>query len=200
MRFLKSLPTKMKPQLIITFVFILMLAGCSSKQHLSFNDIPIDGKLDIFAEKMVKSGFTDLKRITENQVQLTGKFQENDCTIDVFGAGKSRLTYKVIVSLPGEDHDSLSYSCEKLRKLYAAEYGNPKNVFKQFQNSSRFLFNERKFTRKLAIGDYSKFFTGSGFITLELRDGYIAIIYLDRLNYDIRKRELQPGNEYENNE
>ncbi len=190
----------MKPQLIITFLLILLLTGCNSKQHLAFNGIPIDGELDTFTEEMVKSGFSGLERITENQVRLTGKFLDKDCDIDVYGTRKSRLTYKVIVSLPGEDHDSLSYSCEKLRKLYAAKYGNPKNVYKQFQNSSRFLFNERKFTRKLAIGDYSKFYTNSGFITLELRDGYIAIIYLDRLNYDIRKRELQPGNEYENNE
>ncbi len=176
------------------------MSGCWQEQHLAFNDIPIDGKLDKFAEEMIKSGFSDLKQMQQNQVKLTGKFLEKECEIEVYATGKSRLTYKVIVSLPVEDHDSLIYSCEKLRKQFTAKYGNPKNVYKQFQNSSRFLFNERKFTRKLAIGDYSKFYTDSGFITLELRDGYIAIVYLDRLNYDARKRELQPGNGYENNE
>lgn len=190
----------MKPQIIFTFLLIIVLAGCSSTQHLAFNDIPIDGKLDKFAEEMVKSGFSDLKRITENQVQLKGKFLEKDCYIDVFATGKNQHVYKVIVSLPREVQDSVNASCEKLQKLFTAKYGRPKNVYKQFQNSSRFLFNERKITRKLAIGDHCKFYSDSGYITIELRDGYIAVVYLDRLNYDARKKELQPGNEYENNE
>jgi hypothetical protein len=118
----------------------------------------------------------------------------------VYGTRKRQNVYKVVVSLPKETQDSANVRFESLQNLYTSRYGNAKNVYKQFQNSARFLFNERKLTKKLSIGDFSKYFTDSGYITIELRDGYVSIVYLDKLNYEIRKSEMQPGSEYENDE
>jgi hypothetical protein len=190
----------MKIHIIVTLLLLILLSGCWSKKHLTFDEIPIDGRLDNFANELVRSGFTGIERVKENQVQLEGRFLEKPCVIDIYATRKFQTVYKVVVSLPEEIQDSVNIHFEKLQNIYTIQYGNARNVYKQFQNSSRFLFNERKLTKRLSIGDFSKYYTNSGYITLELRDGYIAIVYLDMLNYEIRKSELQPGSEYENDE
>lgn len=40
-------------------------------------------------------------------------------------------------------------------------------------------------------GDFTKYATDSGDITMEVREGYISITYLDKLNNEIRTREME---------
>ncbi len=187
----------MKPQNIILLLLIILLNGCRSEKHLEFKNVPINGNLDKFVNELIKKGFTEPQLITENQIRLNGEFLEKGCEIYVYGTGKSHTAYKVRVNLPGEVHDSLEYSFGEIQKLYSSKYGTGTNKYIQFQNAERFLFNEPKRTRHVSTGDLTRYTTNSGDIAVEVRKGYISITYLDKLNDEIRKREMEEGNKNE---
>ncbi len=110
---------------------------------------------------------------------------------------RARTAYKVTVKLPEEVRDSLENSFGKIQKLCTLKYGNGTSKYQQFRNAERFLFNEPKRVRHLSIGDFTRYSTDAGNITLEVREGYISITFLDKLNDEIRKRETDEWNNKE---
>jgi len=186
----------MKTSNIFLLLLLFIVNSCSSpsEEHLVFNDVPINGNPAQFANELVKSGFTKSQVTEENQVKLNGVFLEKNCEIFVYGTKKSQLAYKVRVNLPVEIPDSLQLSFEKLQKLYTSKYGMGKTRYKQYRNPERLLFNEPGLKRQIRKGDQTKYTIDSGFITLEVQDGYISITYLDKLNNEIRKKELEEEN------
>ncbi len=180
------------------YIFLLLLIifsnGCIQEDHLEFNNIPINGNIDSLANGLIKLGFKQTESKDGDQAEFNGVFLEKNCDIFVFGTIQSQTAYKVIVNLPGEVHDSLEYSYDKLQKLFSAKYGKGVSKYKQFRNAERFLFNEPKRARHLSKGDHTKFNTDSGIITLEVRDGYISITYLDKVNNEINIRESEKEN------
>ena len=157
---------------------------------MEFNNIPINGSIEKFANELIKSGYTKPQLIKENQIKLNGLFLNKNCDIYVYGTRKNKTAYKVRVDFPVGVHDSLEYNFDKMQKLYSSKFGIGTNKYQQFQNSARFLFNEPKRIRQIMIGDITIYTTDSGNITLEVREGYISITYLDILNNKIRNREL----------
>jgi len=190
----------MKTQNIFLLLLIILLNGCSSEEHMEFKNIPINGNLDKFTNELIKLGFTEPQLTIENQIKLNGVFLEKNCEIYVYGTRKSRTAYKVRVNLPREVHDSLEYRFGKIQKLYSSKYGIATNKYQQYQNAERFLFNEPKRIRHIRTGDLTKYTTDSGDITMEIREGYISITYLDKLNNEIRKSEMEEENKKEINE
>lgn len=184
----------MKTQNIFLLLFIILLNGCSSKEHLEFKNIPINGNLDEFVNELIKSGFAEPQLIEANQIKLNGIFLEKDCEIFVYGTSQNQTAYKVKVNLPKEVQDSIEYRFEKLQHLLSSKFGNGTSKYQQFQNAERFLFNEPKRTRHLSPGDSTRYTTGSGVITMVVRDGYISITYLDKQNNKIWKREQSGTN------
>lgn len=185
---------------LLLLLFIVNSCSSSSEEHLVFNDVPIHGNPAQFANELAKSGFTISQVTEENQIKLNGVFLEQNCEIYVYGTKKSQLAYKVRVDLPGEIPDSLQISFEKLQKLYASNYGMGKTRYKQYRNPERFMFNEPGLKRQIRKGDRTRYTTDSGFITLEVQDGYISITYLDKLNNETREREMEEENKQESNE
>jgi hypothetical protein len=181
----------MQTKYIIFLLLIILLNGCSSIGHMEFKNIPINGNLDKFVNELIKLGFTEPQLVKENQIKLNGVFLEKNCEIFVYGAKKNQTVYKVRVNLPGEVQDSLQSSFEKIQKIYSSEYGIGKTRYKQYNNPERLLFNEPGHARQLRKGDFSRYITASGDITVEVQDGYISITYLDNVNYEIRKSELE---------
>jgi hypothetical protein len=185
-------------------IFLLLLAvllnGCLSEEHMKFNSIPIDGNLDKFANELIQSGFTEPQLVKENQIKLNGVFLEKSCEIYVYGTRRSRTAYKVRVNLPREAHDSLERSFGRMQKLFSSRYGVGANKYQQFQNAERFLFNEPKRIMHIRVGDLTRYTTDSGYITIEVREGYISIVYLDELNDEISRREMEEGSKKEINE
>lgn len=179
----------MKAQRIFLPVLILLFSGCSAKKHMEFNNIQINGNLDKFVNELIVTGFSVPQLVKENQIRLNGVFFEEDCEINVYGTSKSQTVYKVVVNLPGEIHDSIEHRFEKLKELFSSKFGPGTSRYQQFQNSERFLFNEPKRLRHLSQGDFTRFTTGSGEITMVVRDGYISITYLDKQNNEIWKKE-----------
>lgn len=188
----------MKSLNISLFVLIILLSSCSSKEHLLFNTIPIDGHPQKFVSELIKTGFIISDSTKKGEIVLNGKFLNKDCKIYVFSTNNI-LTYKVTVELPGEIPDSLQNSFERLQKLYASKYGMGKTRYQQYRNPERFMFNEPALKRQIRKGDSTRFTTDSGYITILVRDGYISITYLDKMNNEIRKREIAEENKEEVN-
>jgi hypothetical protein len=181
----------MKAKNIFLLLMIYFLNSCSSIGHLEFMKVPINGQLDIFVNELIKLGFTGPHPVRENKVKLKGFFLEKNCEIYVYATMKNKTAYRVRVNLPGEIPDSLKSNFEKIQRIYASEYGTAKTRYKQYNNPERFMFNEPGLTRQLRKGDFSRYVTASGDITVEVQDGYISITYTDYLNSEIRKRELE---------
>ncbi len=181
----------MNKQNIFLLLFIVLLNGCFSEEHIEFKNVPINGNLEQFANELINLGFTEQQLIEENQIKLNGEYLEKNCEIYIYGTMKSKTAYKVRVNFPAEVRDSLEYSFGKLQKLYSSKYGNGISKYKQFRNAERFLFNEPKRIRHISKGDFTRYKTDSGDIIIEVREGYISITYLDKLNNEIRKREME---------
>ena len=190
----------MKLRTIFFFVIIILLTGCSSKEHLMFNGVPIDGHLDKFANELTKAGFIRTDTLLKNEFILNGKFLNKECRISVFGTSKNNVAYKVIAELPAEVKDSLQDSFENMQKLFSSTYGGETTRYMQYRHPERLMFNEPRLKRQIMKGDYSRYNNGSGIVLMEVQEGFISITYLDRLNNEIRKREKADEDKKENNE
>lgn len=181
----------MKRQKFFLFSLFIFLNGCFSEEHLEFNNVPINGSVDKFANDLINLGFAKTELKEENQIILNGVFLEKDCEIYVYGTRKSQTAFKVTVNLPKEVRDSLENSFGKMQKLFSSEYGRGTNRYQQYKNAERFLFNEPKRIRHVRIGDITIYTAKSGKIILEVRDGFISVTYLDNVNNEISKREMK---------
>jgi hypothetical protein len=189
----------MKTKNIILLLIIILLNACSSIGHMEFENVPINGNLEKFVNEMIKLGFTEPQLVKENQIKLIGEFLGEDCGIYVYGTKKNQTIYKVRVNMPEEVQDSLQSSFEKLQKIYSSEYGIGTTRYKQYGHPERFMFNEAALARQLRKGDYSRYVTASGDITVEVQDGYISITYIDNVNAEIREKEIEAEYEKEIN-
>lgn len=181
----------MKTPKLFLFVLIILLNSCSSKEHLTFNNVPIDGHLEEFARELTGLGFVKSDSTKKNEIILHGEFLNKNCKISVFGTNQNNAAYKIIVDLPGEENDSLKYSFGNLQQLFTAKYGNGTNRYQQYKKRERLLFNEPRLTRDVRKGDLTKYTTDSGEITIEVRDGYISIIFLDKMNNTLWENEKE---------
>ena len=178
-------------QSIFLFVIIILLNSCSSKEHLKFNNVPIDGRLDKFVSEVTQSGFIPSDSTKNNEVLLNGDFLKKDCKIYAFGTNKNNVVYKVIVELPKEVHDSLQNSFERIQQLFSSKYGIGTSRYQQYRKRESLLFNVPRLKRDIRTGDFTKYTTDSGDIIMEVQEGYISITYLDKLNDEIRQREME---------
>jgi len=181
----------MRAQNLFLLILIGLLNACLPEKHLEFENIQINGNINDFAGELIKLGFTESPSGQENQIKLKGLFLERNCEVYVYGTIKSQTAYQVTVNMPGEVRDSLENSFWKIQKLYTSRYGRGTSRYQQFKNSSRFLFNETKRNMRISMGDFTRYPTDSGTITMEVREGYISVTYLDKLNNEIRERELE---------
>jgi len=181
----------MKTQRIFLFLLINLINGCSAEEHIKFENIPINGNVDAFAKELSILGFSEPQLTEKNQIRFKGVFLDKNCEICIFGTSKSQTAYKVRVNLPAEVQDSLESTFVKIQMLYTSKYGIGTNKYKKHRVAERFLFNEPKRIRHLSAGDYTRYKTDSGEITIEVQEGYISITYLDRLNDEIRKKEME---------
>lgn len=170
----------MKTHNLILFLIIIVSISCSPKEHLSFNNVPINGRLDKFAGELAKSGFVLSDSTNKKEIILNGRFLNRDCKINVFGSDNSDVAYKVIVSFPAEIHDSLQANFGEMQKLFSLKYGIGYSKYQQFKKRERLVYKVP--AREVMVGDYTKYITDSGDITVEVQEGNISITYLDKLN------------------
>jgi hypothetical protein len=181
----------MKTRNLVLFLIIILLYGCSPKEHLIFNNVPLDGHLKKFAGELTKLGFTISDSTKKNEIILSGEFLSKDCKIYVFGTDNNHVAYKVIVNMPVEIHDSLQADFGKIQSLFSLKYGIGYSKYQQYKKRERLLYKVP--ARVVMLGDFTKYITDSGEITMEVQEGYISITYLDKLNNEIWKSEIEAG-------
>lgn len=168
---------------IVLYVILALLIGCSSKEHLLFNKVPIDGQLNKFAGTLTKLGFILADSTKSNEIILQGELFNKVCKIHVLGTNVSNLAYKVIVSLPEEEHDSLQADFEKLQKQFSLKYGMGYSKYQQYKKRERLVYKVP--ARNVMTGDYTRYTTDSGEIAVEVMEGFISITYTDKLNNEV---------------
>ncbi len=181
----------METRSILPFVLFLLLNSCSTREHLQFNTVVMDGPVAKFAGELTNQGFNLLDSSKTGEIVLLGEFLNKECSIGVFGTGKDHLTYKIVVQFPGEVSDSLQHRFGKLQQLYTSIYGNGTSRYQKYKKRDRLLFNEPGLTREIRAGDFTKYTTPAGDITIEVKEGYISITYLDKQNNEMRVRESE---------
>jgi hypothetical protein len=151
----------------------------------------MDGPLPKFAVELTKQGFIISDSTQIDAIILHGEFLNKECRIGVFGTGKDHITYKIVVQFPGEVSDSLQHHFGKLQQLYTSKYGNGTSRYQKYKKRDRLLFNEPGLTREIRVGDFTKYTTPAGDFTIEVKEGYISITYLDKQNNEMRVRETE---------
>jgi hypothetical protein len=179
----------LKTQIICLILFVAILNSCSSDKHQLFSNIEINGTIEQFADELAKNGFTDPSPVESNQIRMKGKFVGKDSELFIYGTDSTRTAYKVKVDLPVENSDSLQNTYEKCQELCSSLHGPGTKRYQQFNNSSRFLFNEPKIAKEIKPGDYTRFTTKTGTIYLVVRTGVISVIFLDHINYELKRKE-----------
>ncbi|HKK42119.1 MAG TPA: hypothetical protein VJ963_06905, partial [Bacteroidales bacterium] len=158
------------------------MVSCSPGDHISFENIPVDGKLDAFTNELLSLGFIKQKSYEENLSRVSGTYCGKNCVISVFATPETKSAYKVVVNFQKEPHDSVKVTYQDLNKRCASIYGKGASIYQQFHNSPRFLFNEPKLIREPRPGDYTRYLTRSGTIILEVRLDYLSVTYIDKSN------------------
>lgn len=187
---------------IIILSIIIFSTGCSSRGHLKFQGIPINGTLESFTEELKNIGYKEAKAEREDQIKFSGRFLDRDCNVYLSTTNKSKTPYMVRVDFQKEHHDSIKYSYERFKKHCASILGPGASKYQQFSYSSRFLFNEPKLAREPKNGDYTRYLGSKGSVFLEVRYDYLSIIYLDKRNNELlvseggKKLNLQSGKEF----
>ena len=180
---------KLRTVILSLLLFSVALNSCSSEKHQLFNDIEINGAVEQFVNELSKTGFTEPVPFENNQIRMKGKFVGKDCELYVYGTDSTRTVYKIKVDLQVENRDSLQNTYEKCQELCSSMHGQGTKRYQQFNNSSRFLFNEPKIAKEIKPGDYTRYTTKTGTIYLVVRTGVISVIFLDRINNELRKKE-----------
>jgi len=170
---------------------LVLLSSCSSRDHLLFNAVAMDGPLPRFAVELTKLGFNITDSTQTDAIVLHGVFLKKECKIYVYGTRQDNLTYKAVVELPVDLQDSMPTRYGELQQQYTAKYGQGTSRYQKYKKRDRLLFNEPGLTREIRVGDFTKYTTASGDITLEVKEGYISITYLDKQNNEIKVREIE---------
>jgi hypothetical protein len=106
------------------------------------------------------------------------------------GTDKNNVAYKVIVEFPVEGRDSLEANFGKVQKLFSIIYGPGTSRYQQYKKRESLLYNVPGLKRDIRKGDFTRYITESGEVIIEVQEGYISITYIDKLNNDIRKSEV----------
>lgn len=178
-----------KMKIFIILSIVVLSTACSSNGHLKFLGIPINGDLKSFTEALKKKGYQEAPVDGKDQMKFTGKFLEKDCEVYLFATDKSKTPYMVRVDFPKESHDSVKYSYERLKNHCASILGPGASKYQQFNNSSRFLFNEPKRVIDPKNGDYTRYLSRRGSVFLEVKFDYLSITYQDKKNGELSVAE-----------
>lgn len=183
---------------VFIFSIIILSIGCSSRNHLKFQGVPINGDLTVFTEELIRMGYQAAQTEEEDKMKFTGKFLEKDCSIYLSATKESHTPYMIRVDLQEEPYDSLKISYERLKEYCASILGPGASKYQQFNNSARFLFNEPKLARDPKNGDFTRYLGRAGNVYLEVKFDYLSITYLDKKNSELSVveggKEINPEN------
>ncbi len=162
-------------------------------KHLSFRDIPIDGNITNFVNKLKNSGFSLIK-LNGNSATMTGKFTGKDCEIFVTASTKTNTVYKVSVYLPKETSwYSAKSTYQSYKEQYQQKYGVPTNSYEFFSTP---YYEGDGYELQAVRLEKCTYFTywelELGNIAVEISEfEQIKLSYEDKLNINIARKEKE---------
>ena len=154
-------------------------------EHFKFKDIPIDGLLNNFVDKLKKVNFKVID-ITENEALLIGDFAGKKA--HVYVQSSSKIVYGVTVIFETQDTwNSLKTQYDNVKSNLKAKYGEPKESTEIFNNSiyekagmELYALKEEKCTFRTIFMTEN----GNGLINLKISsEASVVINYIDSINY-----------------
>lgn len=102
------------------------------RKNTKFKNIPIDGDIKAFSEKMIEAGYTtEPDAGTDSFAAFEGSFMGKPSTIIVFHT-PGGLVYKVMVMHEYSTWSSLSSAYDDAMELYTKKYGKPSKQYAFF--------------------------------------------------------------------
>lgn len=162
----------------------------STKSHMKFMGIPIDGTLNQFATKLQSKGFK-IKDKEASCYSMSGKFSNEKVEILVSASPKSRIVSSVMVFFPTESSwDTLSSKYFKYKDLLAEKY----NLFKSIEEFYDDTYETLGYQILAFESDKARYVAlyncDEGGVSLSIGyPGTIQILYMDGINSKIRDKE-----------
>lgn len=123
----------MKRMLFLLTVFFTCL-NVFSQEHMMFNGIPIDGKVEELVHKLEIKEYK-LDQYLDGHAIMTGTFAGKSATLYVLGTVKTKTAWKVSVDL-GESNSwySLKREYNDFKDLFTKKYGKPETHYEFFSD------------------------------------------------------------------
>lgn len=179
--------------LLFAFVFSINIIGAQNA-HLTFKDIPIDGNVKDFADKLSKKGFTYVKGLEGNIVRMEGKFADFNAEVWLMATPKTKIIWKIVVLTDKyTSWSSIKADFEKYKELYTKKYGKPSEDFHFFSRPYYEGDGYEMQALKLEKCTYITFFElPEGGIVIEMTKwGNISFSYEDNINVKIKRSESE---------
>lgn len=161
--------------------------------HAKFKNIPINGSLKLFIQKMEEEGFKlDYIFKDSRAVVMKGKFAGRSATVFILSTKKRDNVWKVSVDFDAEESwISLSNDYFKYKKLFTQKYGSPssscENFIKPYYEGDGY---ELQALQKGKCNYISFFNIPNGTAAVELtNEGSVRIGYEDNYNASLRSLE-----------
>ncbi len=181
----------MKLKVILT----LLLLGCflqvfggsgSDSKHLTFLDIPLNGKVAKFEKKMKKQGFTPYYRDSAS-VTLKGPYADTQCQLQILATTdiKKGVVWKTVVTLkPHTEWNSLEKEYDREVAAAIKKYGMPTQTFHSFSEPYvKGDYNEMRAVKEQKVDYICVFETDKGLILIEITpNAEVRISYEDAQN------------------
>ncbi len=105
--------------------------------HLKFKNVPIDGTLDKFVERMERNGFKKARGNSEGKATLVGDFAGfKDCKVYVETLQNQDLVSRITVCFPDQKQWEYLYGdYTTLKEMLTTKYGKPTSCVEKFQSS-----------------------------------------------------------------
>ena len=178
-------------------IIVLIIFACGSlistlgQEHLSFKGVLLNGDLSDFITQM-KSKELNLKEKNAKTAILEGSFINKNCTIYVYCSETESIVWKVEVLLPKKiQWDDLTSEYFSTKELYQHKYGKGKSQEFFSAPHKEGGIDELEALKNKKCMYITNFKTEAGNISVEITTcGCVKIIYKDRINADINKREI----------
>ncbi len=162
--------------------------------HLKFKNVPIDGSLDKFVERMERSGFTVLRQ-SDDQATLSGDFADfKKCTVYVETLIGKDLVSTITVHFPEQNKwQALYYDYKHLKELLTTKYGKVSTCVEMFQTSYIKPKTDEEKIRAVYSDECkyeTRFVTDKGEITLRIENEsiyrtFVSLTYKDKINNNV---------------
>lgn len=179
--------------LLFAFVFSINIIGAQNV-HLTFKDIPIDGNVKDFADKLSKKGFTQNEGLEDDIIRMEGKFADFNAEVWLVATPKTKTIWKVVVTTKKyTSWSSIKADFEEYKEIYTKKYGKPANDYHFFSRPYYEGDGYEMQALKLEKCTYATVFKipEGGIMIKMTKWGDISFSYEDNVNVKIKNSESE---------